>query len=933
MAAHDLQRLPAAVSSKIDATSNVSGLAVAIQQCALNSVEAEARSVEIEVDFLQLTAIVVDNGRGIAESDIQLLANPRCTAKSSAQQHQVQQSRTLASIAGMCVLEIASRARGSFETHNKIIRGGFCLNCGLALHQRDRPGTVVTIRDFLYNLPVRRKQLHNNGERQELTLLSRLILKLALQWPSVSFRLMDKTTGQQLLKFSKDKPSETLMQAFGQAAESMPLVAVSDPCAEVALRITTMPQGHRSRDAQHAYVNGRPLASFDPINRHLDGIWKAASCVQAWRSILPSSMLPAPPGGLISTGQTMPASKGGPSRAVQAGQGQERAAGNVAVRKRKRRAPAPAGPMLACMPGWRLTSRKLCANQTSHRDRQEPTKAGAGVQRPHQGLSHAQDESGAPLDDAAPHADPLAEDAEVDLTGARDASADDELDHGDAPAFVGDEGLMLKRRQDMSQLQRALLDWHNPCWAPPTNAAANVPDLDAIGGATCPTLVPEVLTRQQLQQGRALAQIDAKFIAIVTGGVLTIVDQHAADERVKLEQLRHEVLDEQRMPRKPVSILLVPAERLDLDFQQLATLEAHAAKVSGWGWRWQRAPASTAVQSDSSRGGTPHLVLTHVPVLLGRSLGAANLQAFLVHLAGTNGAAGLPPAATVLLNSRACRSALMFNTQLAPSEADSLLTQLKQTRLCFACAHGRPTLDGGHAGTRQHAEIVQKPVVMSFSDRTTLPCGHLSLDPRIEETSVLLIDVYPKDHFLREDGWAGSEISVAIGDGPNVSMKCRPYNFIHPADRPNFSTPQLKELSNMLWNAAVSWMITSKVGASLQPNSYTLIEWNSPTALKLLNKQMKMEQGGQIWIQTCMPQQYSSPQYNHPPKMDPFWKMELPRSSADNLFVMFRLRPNPQDCQKAMRRQHKTNCDLYKAAKAANTAAREAVAAANSAPA
>ncbi|KAK9811949.1 hypothetical protein WJX73_002198 [Symbiochloris irregularis] len=63
---------------------------------------------------------------------------------------------------------------------------------------------------------------------------------------------------------------------------------------------------------------------------------------------------------------------------------------------------------------------------------------------------------------------------------------------------------------------------------------------DAIEDAsiTCPTLIPEVLTRQQLQQGRALAQIDATFIAVATAGVLTIVDQHAADERVKQEQLR-----------------------------------------------------------------------------------------------------------------------------------------------------------------------------------------------------------------------------------------------------------------------------------------------------------------------------------------------------------------------------------------------------------
>lgn len=69
--------------------------------------------------------------------------------------------------------------------------------------------------------------------------------------------------------FAQETPTETLTQAFGQSAASMPLITSTNPHADLALRVTTMPQGHRSRDAQHAYVNSRPLSSSDPVNRRV----------------------------------------------------------------------------------------------------------------------------------------------------------------------------------------------------------------------------------------------------------------------------------------------------------------------------------------------------------------------------------------------------------------------------------------------------------------------------------------------------------------------------------------------------------------------------------------------------------------------------------------------------------------------------------------
>lgn len=68
------------------------------------------------------------------------------------------------------------------------------------------------------------------------------------------------------------------------------------------------------------------------------------------------------------------------------------------------------------------------------------------------------------------------------------------------------------------------------------------------------------------------------------------------------------------------------------------------------------------------------------------------LQVYLHQLADTHGSALLPPAVIRILNAKACRSAIMFGDPLLPSECAELVSALKATKLCFSCAHGRPTM-------------------------------------------------------------------------------------------------------------------------------------------------------------------------------------------------------------------------------------------------
>jgi DNA mismatch repair protein MLH3 len=49
--------------------------------------------------------------------------------------------------------------------------------------------------------------------------------------------------------------------------------------------------------------------------------------------------------------------------------------------------------------------------------------------------------------------------------------------------------------------------------------------------------LPYKLSKSDLKNAQVLGQVDKKYIVIKLNGTLVIIDQHAADERVKLEQM------------------------------------------------------------------------------------------------------------------------------------------------------------------------------------------------------------------------------------------------------------------------------------------------------------------------------------------------------------------------------------------------------------
>ena len=164
-----IERLPSHVGGRLRSQTAVTGLVRVLEELVCNAIDAQASKVVVELDSGLLSLRVEDDGAGIPQDSFGLLCQRSCSSKLkagaclSAVATLGFRGEALTSIADSSILEVSSRAAGSFETHIKVLRGGEVIKHGLALEQRRHQGTVVSVKDFLYNQPVRRKQLVQAG--------------------------------------------------------------------------------------------------------------------------------------------------------------------------------------------------------------------------------------------------------------------------------------------------------------------------------------------------------------------------------------------------------------------------------------------------------------------------------------------------------------------------------------------------------------------------------------------------------------------------------------------------------------------------------------------------------------------------------------------------------------------------------------------------
>jgi DNA mismatch repair protein MutL len=173
--------------------------------------------------------------------------------------------------------------------------------------------------------------------------------------------------------------------------------------------------------------------------------------------------------------------------------------------------------------------------------------------------------------------------------------------------------------------------------------------------------------------GIARGQIAKTYIVAEAEDGLVIVDQHAAHERLVLEQLRRG-MGGQAVPSQG---LLLP-EVVELDEPACDRLEAAAPQLAALGVEIERfGPAAVMVRA------TPAM------------LGAINCQKLVTDiaddLAGYDAALGLSEKLELVAATMACHGSVRAGRTLSVAEMNALLRTMEVTPHSGQCNHGRPT--------------------------------------------------------------------------------------------------------------------------------------------------------------------------------------------------------------------------------------------------
>ncbi|XP_053458379.1 DNA mismatch repair protein Mlh3 isoform X3 [Nycticebus coucang] len=263
-------------------------------------------------------------------------------------------------------------------------------------------------------------------------------------------------------------------------------------------------------------------------------------------------------------------------------------------------------------------------------------------------------------------------------------------------------------------LQSLFSEWDNPVFARYPEVAVDVSSgqAESLAVKIHNILFPYRFTKEMIHSMQVLQQVDNKFIACLMstktgengkagGNLLVLVDQHAAHERVRLEQLIIDSYEKQQPQgsgrKKLLSSTLIPPLEITVTEEQRRLLRCYHKNLEDLGLEFMFPDTSDSL-----------VLVGKVPLCFvereanelrrGRSTVTKSIVEEFIReqvelLQTTGGIQGtLPLTVQKVLASQACHGAIKFNDGLSQEESCHLISALSWCQLPFQCAHGRPSM-------------------------------------------------------------------------------------------------------------------------------------------------------------------------------------------------------------------------------------------------
>jgi DNA mismatch repair protein MutL len=256
-------QLDDALSNKIAAGEVVERPASVVKELVENAIDAGSTVIEIEVEEAGLAKIrITDNGNGIEEEDV-LLAFQRHATSKIKNENDLFRIRTLG-FRGEALPSIASVSRLEMKTSTGDGAGNRVLIEGgkVEVYEKasSRRGTDITITDLFFNTPARLKYMKTI--HTELGNITDVVNRLALSHPEVAFRLIHNE--RKLLQTNGNGDVRQVLASIYGMAIAKQLVPISGESLDYKISgFASMPEVTRaSRNYISTMINGRFIKNY-----------------------------------------------------------------------------------------------------------------------------------------------------------------------------------------------------------------------------------------------------------------------------------------------------------------------------------------------------------------------------------------------------------------------------------------------------------------------------------------------------------------------------------------------------------------------------------------------------------------------------------------------------------------------------------------------
>jgi len=230
-----IQLLPDNIANQIAAGEVIQRPASAVKELLENAVDADATEIRLYIqDAGKALVQVVDNGKGMSETDARMAFERHATSKIKAIDD-LFHIKTMG-FRGEALASIAAVAQVEMKTRRSEDEAGTFIDVENSRVVRQEPaalptGTSIAMKNLFFNVPARRNFLKSNPVETKHILDE--FTRVALAFPSIFFSLTGN--GQELMHLEKGSLKQRVVQILGSNSNSRRREAINTSLSTTGL--------------------------------------------------------------------------------------------------------------------------------------------------------------------------------------------------------------------------------------------------------------------------------------------------------------------------------------------------------------------------------------------------------------------------------------------------------------------------------------------------------------------------------------------------------------------------------------------------------------------------------------------------------------------------------------------------------------------------